>query len=94
MMNYILKPILDHLKMSMTEELNDCSTHRLTTSPVSCAALFQMNSASAIGLLQAYEEALQNDPPIARQFMKQSGSGIRGVIGRAGLLPMLSANYT
>jgi protease secretion system outer membrane protein len=68
--------------------------HRLTTLLVSCAVLFQINAASAIGLLQAYEEALQNDPAHRAAIHENRAGQEFRVIGRAGLLPTLSANYT
>jgi outer membrane protein, protease secretion system len=58
------------------------------------ALLFQTNHASSLGLLQAYEAALQNDPAFrAAIHDNRAGQEFRA-IGRASLLPSLSANYS
>lgn len=66
---------------------------RLIAAALATAALAHAGSASAIGLLQAYQAALQNDPAYkVAQAEYQSGLEYQN-IGRAGLLPNLSANY-
>ncbi|WP_371867320.1 TolC family outer membrane protein [Pseudoduganella guangdongensis] len=57
------------------------------------AAIFLYSaSASALGLLQAYEMALKNDPAYrAAYYTAESGKENR-ILGRAGLLPSLSGN--
>lgn len=57
-------------------------------------ALLQAGHASALGLLQAYEEALQNDPTY-RAAMHENEAGQKNIaIGRSSLLPSISANYS
>ncbi|UGQ45470.1 TolC family outer membrane protein [Massilia endophytica] len=56
-------------------------------------ALSHAGSASAIGLMQAYQTALKNDPTYrVAQAEYEAGLEYKN-IGRAGLLPNLSANY-
>lgn len=60
---------------------------------VSAALLLQAGSAGAIGLQQAYEDALHNDPTYQGAFY-DSESGKEYVnIGRSALLPNLSGDY-
>ena len=52
-----------------------------------------MSNAFALDLMKAYESALANDP-VFRAAVKEAEAGRANlVIGRAGLLPQLSANY-
>ncbi|MEO6563900.1 MAG: TolC family outer membrane protein [Nitrosospira sp.] len=67
---------------------------RLIVSIMSFAALFQMSQASALSLVQAYEAALQNDPSYRAAIHENTAGQEFKVIGRAGLLPSVSANYT
>ncbi len=56
--------------------------------------LMQSASVQAIGLLQAYNEALRNDPTYrAAIYDRQAGQEYK-VLGRANLLPNLSASYS
>ncbi len=58
------------------------------------SALSVSGSASAWGLLQAYQDALQNDSTYrSAKFENDSGMANKQ-IGRAGLLPVVSANYS
>jgi outer membrane protein, protease secretion system len=50
--------------------------------------------AQAIGLKQAYEAALKNDPAYRAAFYDALGGKEAIVAGRAGLLPNVSANYS
>jgi len=60
---------------------------------VSAALLLQSGQASAIGLLQAYDAALKNDPTFqAARFENEAGQQNRA-LGRASLLPQISASY-
>ena len=63
---------------------------------LACGAAFMLNSgaASAIGLLQAYDAALKNDPTYRGAFFEKEAGEEYKNIGRAGLLPSLSANYS
>jgi protease secretion system outer membrane protein len=59
-----------------------------------CAgALLHASSASAIGLLQAYQAALVNDPTYRSAFFDSEAGKEYKVLGRAGLLPNISGNY-
>jgi protease secretion system outer membrane protein len=61
---------------------------------VGSAMLLHSPCASALGLLQAYEAALQNDPQYrAAYFNSESGKENR-ILGRSNLLPQVSANYS
>ena len=51
-------------------------------------------SASAISLQQAYEAALNNDPAYRMNFYENEFGKESGVLGRAGLLPNISASYS
>lgn len=56
--------------------------------------LLQSGSASAIGLIQAYDAALHYDPTYrAAVYENEAGQQYR-VLGRSGLLPNLSASYS
>lgn len=57
-----------------------------------CAA--QCGSASAIGLLQAYEAAVKNDPAYRAAYYENEGGKEYASIGKAGLLPSVTANYS
>jgi protease secretion system outer membrane protein len=61
---------------------------------MSFAVLFQISHASALGLMQAYEEAVQNDPAYRAAIHDNRASQEFRVIGRAALLPSVSSNYT
>lgn len=50
--------------------------------------------ASAIGLMQAYQEALMQDPAYRMAFYDRESGKEYAAIGRSGLLPNLSANYS
>jgi protease secretion system outer membrane protein len=61
---------------------------------VAGACLLHSGAASAVGLLQAYQAALQNDPTYRMAgFDYQAGQEYQN-IGRSQLLPNLSANYS
>jgi protease secretion system outer membrane protein len=51
-------------------------------------------SASAISLQQAYEAALKNDPAYRMNFYENEFGKENRVLGRAGLLPNISASYS
>ncbi|MFB9244344.1 TolC family outer membrane protein [Massilia antarctica] len=58
-----------------------------------CALLLASASASAINLQQAYEQALQNDPTYRSAFYENQSGKENAILGRAGLLPNVQANY-
>lgn len=51
-------------------------------------------SASALGLQQAYEAALKNDPTYRMNFYENEVGKENRIIARAGLLPSISASYS
>lgn len=66
---------------------------RLLTLTLCAATLGQAHEASALGLLPAYEAALANDP-VYRAALRDNEAGQQfRVLGRANILPSLSANY-
>lgn len=56
--------------------------------------LLQAGSASALGLIQAYEAALQNDPAYRAAVYENEAGQQYEVLGRSSLLPNLSASYS
>jgi outer membrane protein, protease secretion system len=69
-------------------------TRRLLVSALATSFLLQTIPASAIGLIEAYESALQNDPTY-RGAVHENEAGKQNVnLGRANLLPSVSMNYT
>src|SRR5471032_278599 len=61
-----------------------------------CAAglLLHSGAASALGLLQAYQSALQSDQTYQGAVHENEGGQQSRIIGRAGLLPQLQADYS
>ncbi|WP_229421561.1 TolC family outer membrane protein [Massilia aquatica] len=57
------------------------------------ALMLASAGASAINLQQAYEQALQNDPAYRAAFYENQSGKESAIIGRAGLLPNVQANY-
>jgi protease secretion system outer membrane protein len=51
-------------------------------------------SASAISLQQAYEAALKNDPAYRMNYYENEAGKENRILGRAGLLPNISASYS
>ncbi|MBC7502851.1 MAG: TolC family outer membrane protein, partial [Herminiimonas sp.] len=74
--------------------MNNLLVRRSLWSVLTLALLAQSGSAVAFGVLQAYESALQNDP-VYRSAVSENEAGQQyRVLGRAGLLPSVSANYS
>ena len=67
---------------------------RLLTSMLCLAALGQAHDASALGLLQAYDAALANDPAYRAALRDNEAGQQFKVLGRSHLLPNVSANYS
>lgn len=66
---------------------------RLLACTIASSFLAQAMPASAIGLVEAYEAALQNDPTY-RSAVHENEAGKQNVnLGRSNLLPSVSANY-
>ncbi|RSZ56036.1 TolC family outer membrane protein [Massilia atriviolacea] len=57
------------------------------------ALLLASAGASAINLQQAYEQALRNDPTYRSAFYENQSGKENAILGRAGLLPNVQANY-
>ncbi|MDO8768526.1 MAG: TolC family outer membrane protein [Burkholderiaceae bacterium] len=67
---------------------------RFLTATLCVAALGHAHDAAALGLLQAYEAALANDPAYRAAVHENAAGQQYKVLGRAHLLPSLSANYS
>lgn len=67
---------------------------RLLAASVAAALLAQAGQASAIGLVQAYEAALQNDPAYRSAVHENEAGQQNRVLGRSSLLPNVAANYS
>lgn len=68
--------------------------HRLLISTLCVAALGLAQEASALGLLQAYDAALANDPTYRAAVRENEAGQQFKELGRSNLLPNLSANYS
>src|SRR5471032_1808304 len=55
--------------------------------------MLHAGAASALSLVEAYEAALKNDPAYRSSFYANEGAKENAALGRAALLPSLSANY-
>lgn len=66
---------------------------KLSASALALALLSHGGAASALGLLQAYQEALQNDPTYLSAMHENEAGQQNKVLGRSNLLPTLSASY-
>jgi protease secretion system outer membrane protein len=58
------------------------------------ALLAASGSAGAVSLQQAYQAALKNDPAYRMNFWENEAAKENEVLGRAGLLPQVSASYS
>eukprot|EP01030_Chromulinospumella_sphaerica_P019779 gene19779-19678_t len=58
------------------------------------AVAFATPGAQAIGLLQAYQAALQNDPTYLAAFQELEAGRENRIIGRSQMLPNVSASYS
>lgn len=70
------------------------AAHRLLTALLCMMALGQVQDASALGLLQAYEAALAHDPAYRAAQFDNEGAKQFEVLGRAHLLPVVSGSYS
>ncbi|MDQ1829525.1 TolC family outer membrane protein [Massilia scottii] len=70
-----------------------CQGRRLKTVAAAAAMLLASAGASAINLQQAYQQALQNDPTYRAAFYENQSGKESAILGRAGLLPNVQANY-
>jgi protease secretion system outer membrane protein len=64
-----------------------------TLKVIACAAMLSGGSASAIGLVEAYEKARLHDPKYRAAFYASEGGKENRIVGRASLLPNVSGNY-
>lgn len=67
---------------------------RLAARLAAAALLAHAGAAAAMGLEEAYQAALLNDPAYQSALFDQAAGRENEVIGRAGLLPNLSGNYS
>jgi protease secretion system outer membrane protein len=70
------------------------STLRRVAIAVGAFCALHAGAASAISLRQAYEAALQNDPVFRMNFYENESAKENRVLGRAALLPNISASYS
>ncbi|WP_342116655.1 TolC family outer membrane protein [Pseudoduganella sp. OTU4001] len=66
----------------------------LLAQAIGMGLLVHGGSASALGLMQAYEAALKNDSVYRAAFYTREAGKENRILGRAGLLPSLSASYS
>lgn len=78
--------------MSGMANLKHLMKPRLLACAVACA--MPLVNAHALGLWQAYEAALQNDPTYIGAKYENAAGRENKLIGRAGLLPTVSASYS
>ncbi len=67
---------------------------KLLAQAIGAACLVHGAGASAMGLMQAYEAALKNDPAYRAAFYANESGKENRILGRAGLLPSLSASVS
>ena len=70
------------------------STLRRVAFAVGAVCALHAGSASAISLQQAYEAALKNDPAYRMNYYENEIGKENRILGRAGLLPNVSASYS
>jgi protease secretion system outer membrane protein len=70
------------------------STLRRIALAAGAVCALHAGSASAIGLQQAYEAALKNDPAYRMNFYENEFGKENRIIGRSALLPNISASYS
>ncbi len=68
--------------------------HRLSILALASAALVAPNLAQAYGMVQAYQDALQNDAQYRSAKFENDAAFQNKALGLSGLLPTLSANYS
>jgi outer membrane protein, protease secretion system len=68
--------------------------HKMKSTLLCLAILALSQEAKALSLLQAYEAALANDPAYLAAIQENLAGQQYKVLGRAGLLPNISANYS
>ncbi|MES2072362.1 MAG: TolC family outer membrane protein [Pseudomonadota bacterium] len=61
---------------------------------LSVAFFYQANNAAALGLLQAYDAALQNDPTYRSAIFENQAGQENRALGRSNLLPNAQLNYS
>lgn len=79
--------------MNRSIKIGGVKKHRLTMLALTLC-LLQSGPASALGLIQAYDAALQNDPTYRAAFYENEAGQQYQALGRSSLLPSLSASYS
>ena len=67
---------------------------RLLAGVLASVFMLQVGGASAMGLIQAYEAALQNDPTYIAAIHENEAGQQNKALGRSSLLPNVSASYS
>ncbi|SFU38910.1 TolC family outer membrane protein [Pseudoduganella namucuonensis] len=70
------------------------SKRGLLAQALGAAFLLHSSGASALGLMQAYEAALKNDPVYRAAFYSNEAGKENRILGRSNLLPSLSGSYS
>ncbi|WP_050411696.1 TolC family outer membrane protein [Massilia sp. NR 4-1] len=78
----------------MARHSKTCKLGRLLPLALGAALLLQAGSVSALGLLQAYEAALQNDPAFRSARAAHDAGQENRVLGRSNLLPNVSGSFS
>lgn len=79
--------------MNRSIKIGGVKKHRLTMLALTLC-LLQSGTASALGLIEAYEAALQNDPAYRAAVYENEAGQQNRILGRSSLLPNLSASYS
>jgi len=69
-------------------------SRRLLPLALAAAGLLHSTGASALGLLQAYDAALKNDPTYRSAYQAAEGGKENRILGRSNLLPSLTGAYS
>jgi protease secretion system outer membrane protein len=69
-------------------------TLRILPLAIATLGLLHASGASALGLMQAYEAALKNDPAYRAAFYAGEAGKENRILGRSNLLPSISGNYS
>jgi len=67
---------------------------RLLPLALAAAGLLHGSGAAALGLLQAYDAALKNDPAFRAAYYQAEGGKENRILGRSALLPTISGAYS
>ncbi|WP_256078324.1 TolC family outer membrane protein [Massilia sp. YIM B04103] len=78
----------------MARHSKTCKPGRLLPLALGAALLLQTGGASALGLLQAYEAALKNDPAFRSARAAHDAGQENRILGRSNLMPSVSGSFS